>query len=141
MCKFFLRSRRPPRATRTDTLFPYTTLFRSGALAYRSRVSPNFGPARKFGGKKPAPGQRGIGEGRFAQSHAAPLPGARRIFAQQFAAVAFELSDLLHQRIDDSANLSIGCFHSLVRGKRKARQFCDLTLIVAKTGERTTNQQ
>src|SRR3546814_13774128 len=26
---FFLRSRRPPRSTRTDTLFPYTTLFRS----------------------------------------------------------------------------------------------------------------
>src|SRR3546814_2921540 len=24
--------RRPPRSTRTDTLFPYTTLFRSGAL-------------------------------------------------------------------------------------------------------------
>src|SRR3546814_5517274 len=24
--------RRPPRATRTDTLFPYTTLFRSGAF-------------------------------------------------------------------------------------------------------------
>src|SRR3546814_1143176 len=26
---FFLRLRRPPRSTRTDTLFPYTTLFRS----------------------------------------------------------------------------------------------------------------
>src|SRR3546814_16940159 len=25
--------RRPPRSTRTDTLFPYTTLFRSNALA------------------------------------------------------------------------------------------------------------
>src|SRR3546814_20016405 len=25
----FLRIRRPPRSTRTDTLFPYTTLFRS----------------------------------------------------------------------------------------------------------------
>src|SRR3546814_16516575 len=25
--------RRPPRSTRTDTLFPYTTLFRSGILA------------------------------------------------------------------------------------------------------------
>src|SRR3546814_2290677 len=25
--------RRPPRSTRTDTLFPYTTLFRSHALA------------------------------------------------------------------------------------------------------------
>src|SRR3546814_11198658 len=28
---FFLRIRRPPRSTRTDTLFPYTTLFRSSA--------------------------------------------------------------------------------------------------------------
>src|SRR3546814_12126913 len=26
---FFLMIRRPPRSTRTDTLFPYTTLFRS----------------------------------------------------------------------------------------------------------------
>src|SRR3546814_13864681 len=30
---FFLMIRRPPRSTRTDTLFPYTTLFRS--LAHR----------------------------------------------------------------------------------------------------------
>src|SRR3546814_12505088 len=29
---FFLMIRRPPRSTRTDTLFPYTTLFRSLAL-------------------------------------------------------------------------------------------------------------
>src|SRR3546814_15342833 len=28
-CFFFLMLRRPPRSTRTDTLFPYTTLFRS----------------------------------------------------------------------------------------------------------------
>src|SRR3546814_12356881 len=27
---FFLMRRRPPRSTRTDTLFPYTTLFRAG---------------------------------------------------------------------------------------------------------------
>src|SRR3546814_7937465 len=26
--------RRPPRSTRTDTLFPYTTLFRSGGIAH-----------------------------------------------------------------------------------------------------------
>src|SRR3546814_7306832 len=31
---FFLMIRRPPRSTRTDTLFPYTTLFRSSD--YRS---------------------------------------------------------------------------------------------------------
>src|SRR3546814_9575065 len=30
---FFLMIRRPPRSTRTDTLFPDTTLFRSGAGA------------------------------------------------------------------------------------------------------------
>src|SRR3546814_17843421 len=31
MFVFFLMIRRPPRSTRTDTLFPYTTLFRSEA--------------------------------------------------------------------------------------------------------------
>src|SRR3546814_14316894 len=30
---FFLMIRRPPRSTRTDTLFPYTTLFRSADAA------------------------------------------------------------------------------------------------------------
>src|SRR3546814_8650368 len=30
---FFLMVRRPPRSTRTDTLFPYTTLFRSKTIA------------------------------------------------------------------------------------------------------------
>src|SRR3546814_20189371 len=30
--------RQPPRSTRTDTLFPYTTLFRSKAVAAPSRV-------------------------------------------------------------------------------------------------------
>src|SRR3546814_17587186 len=29
---FCVMLRRPPRSTRTDTLFPYTSLFRSGAL-------------------------------------------------------------------------------------------------------------
>src|SRR3546814_6517604 len=30
--------RRPPRSTRTDTLFPYTTLFRSGVPAHVGQV-------------------------------------------------------------------------------------------------------
>src|SRR3546814_13217943 len=30
VCCFFVMIRRPTRSTRTDTLFPYTTLFRSG---------------------------------------------------------------------------------------------------------------
>src|SRR3546814_19841505 len=35
MLFFFLMIRRPPRSTRTDTLFPYTTLFRSGRRSAR----------------------------------------------------------------------------------------------------------
>src|SRR3546814_13476821 len=34
---FFLMIRRPPRSTRTDTLFPYTTLFRSAGSAGHPR--------------------------------------------------------------------------------------------------------
>src|SRR3546814_4589181 len=48
---FFLMIRRPPRSTRTDTLFPYTTLFRSArnrikfadavvAVQYAARIFP-----------------------------------------------------------------------------------------------------
>src|SRR3546814_1285251 len=44
---FFLMIRRPPRSTRTDTLFPYTTLFRSEMT--RKAVGADF-----FDGKTPA---------------------------------------------------------------------------------------
>src|SRR3546814_6638769 len=33
--------RRPPRSTRTDTLFPYTTLFRSPADSWNTIAAPN----------------------------------------------------------------------------------------------------
>src|SRR3546814_19374586 len=35
---FFLMIRRPPRSTRTDTLFPYTTLFRSVCTRYAAHT-------------------------------------------------------------------------------------------------------
>src|SRR3546814_3333536 len=35
---FFLMIRRPPRSTRTDTLFPYTTLFRSQVFSGTSEA-------------------------------------------------------------------------------------------------------
>src|SRR3546814_9387939 len=37
---FFLMIRRPPRSTRTDTLCPYTTLFRSPGNLVRRATSP-----------------------------------------------------------------------------------------------------
>src|SRR3546814_21080110 len=46
---FFLMIRRPPRSTRTDTLFPYTTLFRSGTDAWSDAIAPWLDAARREG--------------------------------------------------------------------------------------------
>src|SRR3546814_13866416 len=51
---FFLMIRRPPRSTRTDTLFPYTTLFRSEAFSQnqdrmRQSMQETFGGMFPFG--------------------------------------------------------------------------------------------
>src|SRR3546814_3422667 len=63
--------RRPPRSTRTDTLFPYTTLFRSahavddaGTSARCARaLTPTLSRKRERG-QKPSPAcGRGLGEG------------------------------------------------------------------------------
>src|SRR3546814_11823806 len=51
---FFLMIRRPPSSTRTDTLFPYTTLFRScrdpDPLLEMERLAPG---RRKQAGRQP----------------------------------------------------------------------------------------
>src|SRR3546814_20749837 len=44
---FFLMIRRPPRSTRTDTLFPYTTLFRSGFYEYPADGQKHLWPELK----------------------------------------------------------------------------------------------
>src|SRR3546814_9827760 len=49
---FFLMIRRQPRSTRTDTLFPYTTLFRSDAAAFCRH-----GAGRRRTGRRHRPGQ------------------------------------------------------------------------------------
>src|SRR3546814_18534215 len=49
---FFLMIRRPPRSTRTDTLFPYTTLFRSDVeRALASWYAVKIGPPPRIGGQ------------------------------------------------------------------------------------------
>src|SRR3546814_19522088 len=64
---FFLMIRRPPRSTRTDTLFPYTTLFRSPR---RSAPRTGGGPQSHL--------CRGASARQFGQ-HAARPYGARNI--------------------------------------------------------------
>src|SRR3546814_19296658 len=56
---FFLMIRRPPRATRTDTLFPDTTLFRSPRAAVRGNarrrhLCPGQGLDGREGGRRQA---------------------------------------------------------------------------------------
>src|SRR3546814_13019809 len=67
---------RPPRSTRTDTLFPYTTLFRSDR---RHRVRQS----QDSGGLRPRPhavsGDTGTQHRRAA--HRAAVPGAVRLMA------------------------------------------------------------
>src|SRR3546814_12647633 len=48
---FFLMIRRPPRSTRTDTLFPYTTLFRASPLSTSIFTNGSAGSAAVFGNR------------------------------------------------------------------------------------------
>src|SRR3546814_12851556 len=52
---FFLMIRRPPRSTRTDTLFPYTTLFRSHPADRRHRGEGGIAPVAELAGDELAP--------------------------------------------------------------------------------------
>src|SRR3546814_3992902 len=65
---------RPPRSTRTDTLFPYTTLFRSLAEALAIAL------AFRFGHPERALGQRAIDQaGQRSEEHTSELQSLMRI--------------------------------------------------------------
>src|SRR3546814_16857946 len=55
---FFLMIRRPPRSTRTDTLFPYTTLFRSGPRRSNRRPGVRGRRSRRSLPRRSAPSDR-----------------------------------------------------------------------------------
>src|SRR3546814_14530432 len=87
--------RRPPRSTRTDTLFPYTTLFRSRILsdladspeslwtALEDNGLTRVWAAEADGGFDLAPAD-GFGLMRLAGAHAAPVPLADTLMASWF---------------------------------------------------------
>src|SRR3546814_12433877 len=83
LCIVFLMIRRPPRSTRTDTLVPYTTLF-------RSEGQQGLGSGNHAGGSAPRRDgevQRGADEGRrAARRHGAPAEfegRARQVLGRQ----------------------------------------------------------
>src|SRR3546814_1487984 len=83
---FFLMIRRPPRSTRTDTLFPYTTLFRSRT----GRAASHF---QTFRGKQncalrePTPA--------FRQSHIPNCDRGKRIAVRRSEEHTSELQSLM----------------------------------------------
>src|SRR3546814_20867450 len=83
----FLMIRRPPRSTRTDTLFPYTTLFRSPL----SRAS--------FAPTKPAPtgGMQTQGSAAMTPAEVVDQTLGRRVFGRAFFAAHQTVVDALAQ--------------------------------------------
>src|SRR3546814_8151801 len=72
---FFLRIRRPPRSTRTDTLFPYTTLFRSAAAGVdRSPAAPRAAAHPRL--------RTGAGAGEATRPRPTPAAAARHVAAR-----------------------------------------------------------
>src|SRR3546814_20711650 len=65
--------RRPPRSTRTDTLFPYTTLFRS-----RKRSGPNGNRSRDRRGTPEQPGTQQRTRTRTANANLRGAPAKSR---------------------------------------------------------------
>src|SRR3546814_4869321 len=77
--------RRPPRSTRTDTLFPYTTLFRSltGAGEWLDHIGQTAGtgidPGRCGGKASTARGRLCQGQNRRSEEHTSELQSLMRI--------------------------------------------------------------
>src|SRR3546814_4393320 len=74
--------RRPPRSTRTDTLFPYTTLFRSGREILSKRLRARLaGTAREGSASQPGFALYSPGPGRWTRSeeHTSELQSLMRI--------------------------------------------------------------
>src|SRR3546814_4045465 len=70
--------RRPPRSTRTDTLFPYTTLFRSEA----KRLVRRHGWRHSLGAVRPVEGEENlelITKGMRSEEHTSELQSLLRI--------------------------------------------------------------
>src|SRR3546814_11722095 len=91
--------RRPPRSTRTDTLFPYTTLFRSPAHAARSGSGADVD-------RRSGPCGRPLMDPRLLQLYNQELSHVREMggeFAREYPKIAARLGPEAVQCADPSA--------------------------------------
>src|SRR3546814_3821561 len=96
-------TRRPPRSTRTDTLFPYTTLFRS-----------NRQPDRLLGGPTHAPDRHPARAGRHPRADPALLPG-REPDPDQHRGTGRHAAGLCDQPVADRSEEHTSELQSLMR--------------------------
>src|SRR3546814_13398252 len=117
---FFVMIRRPPRSTRTDTLFPYTTLFRSGAivpivelvLADIGRAGENLmhraqAPAPAIAGTDIVvvePGRDGLEAHRRSEEHTSELQSLMRISYAVFCLK--KTKTIIHTAANQTGNLT-----------------------------------
>src|SRR3546814_3669483 len=106
--------RRPPRSTRTDTLFPYTTLFRSlpcwnvRAGEFQRRPGPGRGqclsegdgriarpPQRQFGGRDSPDAEAGQRRPLRSEEHTSELQSLMRI---SYAVFCLKKKHIKHRR-------------------------------------------
>src|SRR3546814_1647326 len=110
--------RRPPRSTRTDTLFPYTTLFRSpentdeGKLAAEkpepkkdAEEGGNSDPEPKEGEDKP----EGKQDRRYPEAPSKFLPKAKEVWRNTPLAVQQEVDRIVREH--ETATQQIGRAH------------------------------
>src|SRR3546814_1899296 len=91
---FFLMIRRPPRSTRTDTLFPYTTLFRSHS---RLPASPRRrGSSLRYAAR--AARHRATALTRRSEEHTSELQSLMRISYAVFCLKKKIQNDVKHNR-------------------------------------------
>src|SRR3546814_8865547 len=96
-----LRIRRPPRATRTDTLFPYTTLFRSdrhaiiGARGVIELIADHHDhrDRRHHRGEAREPEIAEVGKAERSEEHTSELQSLMRI---SYAVFCLKKNNLIH---------------------------------------------
>src|SRR3546814_10661625 len=93
--------RRPPRSTRTDTLFPYTTLFRSGR---REKLAP--------AALLVAPRERG------PSCRSAPIWAARRALSRQREGTVVALADEVDKQAKSATKAGLRPLSRLVENGR-----------------------
>src|SRR3546814_4899129 len=100
--------RRPPRSTRTDTLFPYTTLFRSGPRCRCRNIAADFPAGGYAGNRRLCPTRmlrEGQGPGR-SEEHTSELQSLMRISYAVFCLKKKNQNNTTNQQDENKAKVT-----------------------------------